>query len=562
MKFKNYFKGLCVATAAIFAFAACESTDEVMPELKVTPSENITFKASDNEPVTLEVMTNQDSWSVGKTPEWLNVKTTESSLILTVNDNETEDLRLGRIVISAERALPVKIAIVQEGKVNETPVDPEKPEVDGVAAKVLLDASTIYMSKQEGKATIKLHAELEEEATEESVITLSYDAARLEEYEFLTGNTYELFPEAGVSLKDVKLIVAKGEKVSEDVEIEVVSKDLDFGTGYLVPLVAKSEQVAFTTKTRNVDVIVMLKNNRSMKNVLYFEVNDTNPLNALEYKLEDGSNFFDAVVLFAANINYNSLEDVVYLHNNPNVQALLDESEVYLQPLRKAGIKVYLGLLGNHDAAGLAQLSDWGAQQWAKEVAEACKEYQLDGVNLDDEYSGYPEPGNKWFANRSSRQAAVLCYELKQALKKECYWPTEVSTFEFGSMYLPENITLNEETIDITKYLDFCVANYGGATKPRGHMTYANCSAGSYELNRGYGAPSEANVKAWKEKGYGWLMWFALDPNPESGIYNGPRSLPKLQNAARGMFDQELLAPKGYYKKPGEGKYDPKRYEF
>ena len=61
--------------------------------------------------------------------------------------------------------------------------------------------------------------------------------------------------------------------------------------------------------------------------------------------LEDGTPFFDAVILFAANINYNTAEDVVYLANNPNVQALLDDSEIYLQPLRKKGIKVYLGLL-------------------------------------------------------------------------------------------------------------------------------------------------------------------------------------------------------------------------
>ena len=129
---------------------------------------------------------------------------------------------------------------------------------------------------------------------------------------------------------------------------------------------------------------------RSVKQVVYIEVNDCNPLNILEYNLTDGTPFFDAVILFAANINYDIDNDVVYLHNNPNVQALLDNSDTYLQPLRERGIKVYLGLLGNHDAAGLAQLSNWGAEQWAKAIADTCYKYKLDGVNLDDEYSKEP----------------------------------------------------------------------------------------------------------------------------------------------------------------------------
>lgn len=35
----------------------------------------------------------------------------------------------------------------------------------------------------------------------------------------------------------------------------------------------------------------------AVKNFLYFEVNDTNPLNALEFIREDGKLFFDYVVL-------------------------------------------------------------------------------------------------------------------------------------------------------------------------------------------------------------------------------------------------------------------------
>lgn len=133
-------------------------------------------------------------------------------------------------------------------------------------------------------------------------------------------------------------------------------------------------------------------------------MNDCNPLNAIEYILEDGQPFFDAVVLFAGNINWDASKQKVYMNANPNVQALLDNSEELLQPLRKKGIKVLLDILGNHDQAGIAGLSDWGCEQFGKELAQICLDYKLDGIGFDDEYSRYYGSG-KWFAGPSSQQA-------------------------------------------------------------------------------------------------------------------------------------------------------------
>ena len=82
---------------------------------------------------------------------------------------------------------------------------------------------------------------------------------------------------------------------------------------------------------------------------LYFEVNDTNPLNALQFRMEDGRYLWNYVCLFAANINYNKETGEIYVFCNPQVQYILDHNEEILQPLRKRGIKVILGLLVNHD---------------------------------------------------------------------------------------------------------------------------------------------------------------------------------------------------------------------
>lgn len=101
------------------------------------------------------------------------------------------------------------------------------------------------------------------------------------------------------------------------------------------------------------------------------------------------------VVLFAANINYDAEAGRPRVQCNPNVQYLLDNNETLLQPLRRRGVKVLLGLLGNHDITGLAQLSEQGAKDFAREVAQYCKAYNLDGVNYDDEYSNSPDLSNR-----------------------------------------------------------------------------------------------------------------------------------------------------------------------
>lgn len=299
---------------------------------------------------------------------------------------------------------------------------------------------------------------------------------------------------------------------------------------------------------------------RAVRQILFFEVNNCNPLNALEYRLADGSPFFDAVVLFAANINYNAAEDRVYLHNNPNVQALLDNSETLLQPLREAGIKVYLGLLGNHDAAGLAQLSAWGAETWAAEVAAVCATYGLDGVNLDDEYSKSPDLSNPWFTMRTPAAGAQLAYELKTALRKACSWPTEVSVFEFGALQNLPQVIADGATHSQSEFLDILIPNYGMASEPYGDLTYRQCCGASIEINY-YDTLSESRARTLLDAGYGWCMWFGFDPSGSGGVKsNLTHSMKQFRNAAKVFYNSEMQDPVSVYHKLGEGSYDAEPY--
>ena len=93
----------------------------------------------------------------------------------------------------------------------------------------------------------------------------------------------------------------------------------------------------------------------------FTEVNDTNPLNNLNFTLKNsGKPLIDMVVLFSANINYDAANDKVFVSNNPNVQHLLTNRAKYLKPLQDKGIKVILSILGNHDRSGIAIFQQHG----------------------------------------------------------------------------------------------------------------------------------------------------------------------------------------------------------
>lgn len=126
--------------------------------------------------------------------------------------------------------------------------------------------------------------------------------------------------------------------------------------------------------------------------VAYIEVNDNSLEHVGQYALDDGSPAFDIAVIFAANINYDG--EQAYLHLNENVQHVLDNAETMIRPLQRQGVKVVLSLLGNHQGAGFANFPDRrAADRFAQQAATVVRRYDLDGVDLDDEWVQYGENG-------------------------------------------------------------------------------------------------------------------------------------------------------------------------
>lgn len=122
----------------------------------------------------------------------------------------------------------------------------------------------------------------------------------------------------------------------------------------------------------------------------YVETNDVNPLNALCCTFDDGVPLIDYVVLFASNIHKTTVSGAIQptLYFNPELTPIMQGSSTYIQPLRTAGQKVLLGVLGDWVNLGLSNMTTTQAEQFATILAYAVSTYNLDGVSFDDEYSG------------------------------------------------------------------------------------------------------------------------------------------------------------------------------
>jgi hypothetical protein len=193
-----------------------------------------------------------------------------------------------------------------------------------------------------------------------------------------------------------------------------------------------------------------------------------------------------------------------------------------------------MGLLGNHDESGLAQLSLIGAKDFAQKIAAMCYSYGFDGVNFDDEYSNYPDVSNPLFTSRSTEAGSRLMFETKKAMPDKL-----VTTFQYGCMGGSDYV----DGIPAGEWLDIAVANYGGAGYPLQGMTHANCSANSIEFARG-GSISVSSARSWAQSDYGYVMIFAPWAANNQG---SSRQIYYLSNLAEGLYGSRLKDPEYYY---------------
>lgn len=376
-------------------------------------------------------------------------------------------------------------------------------------------------------------------------VKVAYDAEYVAAYNGIHGTSFEALPQEQFSIQNEgKIVVAPDETRSYSLDV-TISKFADTEEKtYVLPLkatvttdgvIASESRLVYLVKNMSFQGVV--NPDKDKKVVVFFEVNNTNPLNALQFETEDGNLLIDYLVLFAYNINYDAEAGRVYCFANPQCQYILDHYDEIIKPLRERGVKVILSVLGNHDMAGSAQLSDMGAREFAKEMAALIYGYGFDGVNYDDEYSSSPDTSIPWFTNWSYEAGNRLYFETKKAM------PDKVMlSYQFGG-------ALGNAAVDGIApgdYMDICVGDYGRAGYPYDGMTTANCSYMSSEFAQWRSTPSQASVNSFIESEYGYWMVFALW-NGAPNESNLQRDFNAMNILSQGIYGQDLKKPTVYY---------------
>lgn len=371
--------------------------------------------------------------------------------------------------------------------------------------------------------------------------TLKYDPSLLEAYNAAQESEYALFPQNLVTL-DATLEIAKDSKKSNGAEVKFVTDEsLEANKTYVIPVRAEitsgnaklsEKESTFLIFVKDITKIPDCNKSTGIKVISCMEVNDTNPLNNLCFTLKsNGKPLVDMLIIFSANINYNNETGKVYVYNNPNVQHLLDNREKYFKPLQDRGMKVILGILGNHDRAGVANLADETARAFAQELKAVCDAYQLDGVFFDDEYTDNMYPAPPGFVDNSPAAASRLCYEVKQAMPDRL-----VTVYAYSTTYSLPAI----DGHDSGTFVDYGIHDYGGSSDLSSNypgMPKSGMALYSQEFSQGRTA-SESSLRRLRENGYGANMIFAMDPHRSNFSYS---QLPAMERMAKVLYDDELV---------------------
>ena len=214
-------------------------------------------------------------------------------------------------------------------------------------------------------------------------------------------------------------------------------------------------------------------------------------------------------------------------------------------------------------------------------MAAAVSEYHLDGVFLDDEYKGEYGAGEyedlfypySTYYGKLEPQYSEFGYILKQALKTLA-WNPKVILYQVN-----EEEWREVDGTPVNEYLDLLIPDHNGKRAQyfgpsnmdiaKENIAYISWNCRTY----GFGNAANTNLPGINNSAvsgsleYGnWVGWYNLnlDPTSGDGYFNWKNNTVRLmQFYAYYAFDgAEIATPTGYYKKTGQGSYDPNRYEY
>lgn len=247
---------------------------------------------------------------------------------------------------------------------------------------------------------------------------------------------------------------------------------------------------------------------KTPKLTVYVETNDINPLNMGEYYFT-GTNpqdyVVDHVILFASNIR--GTATTVELYHNDNQSHILANVNTLVRPLQAKGIKVLLGLLGDHTGIGFANLSSDQITSFANQVANCVDTYGLDGVDFDDEYAEYGRITTS--TSPSGANFSLLIDALRGNAKMS---GKLITAFHYGYATSFNQTALNE--------IDYMWPDFGyGYGAPSG---FPNSKWASMSIQYTDGYPSQRDIQSASQNysDYGAIMMFNVRDYDASGTMN------------------------------------------
>lgn len=403
-----------------------------------------------------------------------------------------------------------------------------------------------------------VYFELTKAADKDVTVTFTVDQAALDAYNATHGTSYTMYPHVTLA-NGGTATVKSGEKKSAPVELTIQAGG-SVGSTYAVAVSATAND-GVEMSAANQMYVYLVKPQPAIPDSrkgdilthCFVEVNDENILNLGEYTMKkSGKPFFDVVSIFAANINQDAETGRVRVFCNDKVSFLLENADKYIRPLQAKGIKVTMTILGNHDEAGMGNLSEAAAKDFAQELKAFLDIYGLDGIDFDDEYTSYnntnPGPG---FEKRSRANFARLVYECRQAFGDKL-----IGVYEYGSLDSPDG---EVEGMKVGAIVDYMAYGYYQNQNPDGafgreESHFENLPKSRYaplpwkindELEGGWDGFDKSKFQKVKDEGYGVQMFY----NPKPLMYQYYTLLTEISKV---LFEDEVEWSGKYWSRTGE----------
>lgn len=409
--------------------------------------------------------------------------------------------------------------------------------------------------------SLDLFASVTKNQPSQTQVHFVYDSSVLTAYNEEHGTEFEAIPESQITLSNGGLAVIEAGQTKSDAMTLGITSDgnLNHEITYVIPLRIESTglNMASSSTTRIVfakdlsslpdcDKWVTNADGETVPGIKIFavlEVNDTNPLNVLRYRLKNtGKYMVDAMVIFSGNINYDAENNKVYFFPNENVSAIINNYDKYLKPLKDRGMKIIMGVMCNHDRACIANLSDESAKVFAKELDALCNAYHLDGLFWDDEYCSPLDPPTPGFVHRSTAAWSRLAYE---------YWKTNTERWNVAYGYSTTSGATAVDGVQPGEFITYVLPDYGYGMPdyssafegmPVNHWGAYSCefALGKYK--------NESQFRQMRKEGRGAIMMFAQDPNRKTCTSQDAtyRSMAKIFYDDEVVIDEDCIYAKDW----------------